>query len=108
MRVAAVPEPFFVGFDAAEAADDGDDDVVTLVEYSGGTGAMLDSTERPRRGTAATTLPRSATEVAAANVVDLFEFHAAREPRTLNEVAGLLRDAFGPRLFANCRRDGVS
>ncbi len=41
-----------------------------------------------------------AAGVAAAKVVDLFEFTAAREPRTLNETADRLREAFGPRLFA--------
>lgn len=38
--------------------------------------------------------------LAAEPVVDLFEFAAAREPRTLAEVSDLLREAFGPRLFA--------
>ncbi len=41
-----------------------------------------------------------ASDMAAAKVIDLFEFSAAREPRTLDETADLLREAFGPRLFA--------
>ncbi len=39
------------------------------------------------------------SDVAAAKVVNLFEFTAAREPRTLDETSDLLREAFGPRLF---------
>ena len=45
------------------------------------------------------TIARSA-DVAAAKVVDLFEFTAARQPHTLHETSDLLREAFGPRLFA--------
>ena len=41
-----------------------------------------------------------AADVATGKVVDLFEFTAARQPRTLNETVDLLREAFGPRLFA--------
>ncbi len=41
-----------------------------------------------------------ASDVASTEVVDLFEFTAARQPRTLDETADLLREAFGPRLFA--------
>ncbi|NKB89311.1 MAG: DNA polymerase III subunit alpha [Acidobacteria bacterium] len=65
-----------------------------------GAGAHLDSS--PSGEGAA--LPPTSTEVAAAHVVDLFEFSAAREPRTLEEVADLLREAFGPRLFAMATR----
>lgn len=67
-----------------------------------GDGAHLDST--PPSSGRDITLPPTATELAADCVVDLFEFNAAREPRTLVEVADLLRDAFGPRLFAMATR----
>lgn len=42
--------------------------------------------------------------IAAEPVVDLFQFAAAREPRTLQQVADRLREAFGPRLFAMLAR----
>jgi len=41
-----------------------------------------------------------AGDVATGKVIDLLEFTAARQPRTLDETADLLREAFGPRLFA--------
>ena len=47
---------------------------------------------------------RPATEVAANKVVDLFEFAAACEPRTLDEIASSLKEAFGPRLYAMLTR----
>ncbi len=67
-----------------------------------GTGAHLDTA--PPAGGKHVALPPTATEVAADRIVDLFEFSAAREPRTLEEVANLLREAFGPRLFAMATR----
>lgn len=47
---------------------------------------------------------RRAPEIAADPVVDLFEFAAAREPRTLDEIAWALKEAFGPRLYAMLSR----
>jgi error-prone DNA polymerase len=67
-----------------------------------GDGAHLDTA--PPAGGRRIALPPSATEIAAEHVVDLFAFSAAREPRTLTEVADLLRDAFGPRLYAMATR----
>jgi len=45
-----------------------------------------------------------AERIAAEPVVDLFQFAAAREPRTLQQVADRLHDAFGARLFAMVAR----
>ncbi len=46
----------------------------------------------------------AATDLAHAPVVDLLEFAAAREPRTLDEIADRLKDAFGPHLYALASR----
>ena len=80
-----------VDFDTARQLDTAVDGRRVLVRKEASARDPAEYLEFPLQRTA---------DVATDKFADLFKFTAAHQPRTINETAHLLREAFGPRLFA--------